>query len=290
MLPIAIILILIASILPDIIAIELSGSVPIWLSLAKMLVLFGACIPLLLSQRFKQLWKFSFITGSIVTVQLLIKLVAGSSWWQSAFDTSLFVENFGSAILLKFIGTLPIIGLLIVLFKSRQEAYLTKGDLSVKADRIRWLGIHENWISWRKLSIISAILISLGTLLLTILTVTGFSVPDTIDQLFNYFPFIVLFALVNSFSEGIIYRSAILAPLKSVFHKNQVVVIAAVFFGIAHYYGAPSGVVGVVMSTALGWFMCRSMYETKGFASSWIIHFMQDVVIFSTLSILAGYR
>ena len=71
------------------------------------------------------------------------------------------------------------------------------------------------------------------------------------------------------------------------FTKEHVIWIAAMFFGIPHYYGVPSGLIGVAMSSLLGWFMCRSMYETKGFVSAWIIHFMQDVVIFSAILILA---
>ena len=74
-----------------------------------------------------------------------------------------------------------------------------------------------------------------------------------------------------------------MGPLREVLSKNHVVLISAAFFGLAHYYGAPSGIVGVAMSTLLGWYMCTSMYETNGFVSAWVIHFMQDVVIFSTI-------
>ncbi|OJF91545.1 CPBP family intramembrane glutamic endopeptidase [Alkalibacterium sp. 20] len=85
------------------------------------------------------------------------------------------------------------------------------------------------------------------------------------------------------------FRSAILGSLKNVLPKSQAIFIAAMIFGIAHFYGAPSGIVGVVMSVLLGWYLSRSMYETKGFASSWIIHFMQDVVIFSTIFLLGNF-
>ena len=109
------------------------------------------------------------------------------------------------------------------------------------------------------------------------------------DNLIKYIPFVVIFALLNSLCEGIVYRSAILGSLKSVLPKNQLMIIAAMIFGIAHYYGAPSGIVGVIMSFLLGWYLCRSMYETKGFVSSWIIHFMQDIVIFATILLLGNY-
>lgn len=65
--------------------------------------------------------------------------------------------------------------------------------------------------------------------------------------------------------------------------------VAAAFFVVAHYYGAPGGIIGVIMSGVLGWYMCRSMYETRGFVAAWIIHFSQDVVIFSTIAVLGGF-
>ena len=70
--------------------------------------------------------------------------------------------------------------------------------------------------------------------------------------------------------------------------KGAVVMASAAFFGMAHYYGAPSGVIGVVMSGVLGWFLARAMFETRGFLAPWIIHFLQDVVIFSTIVVVGG--
>lgn len=35
--------------------------------------------------------------------------------------------------------------------------------------------------------------------------------------------------------------------------------------------------------------MCRSMVETEGFVAAWIIHFFQDIVIFSTFAVLGGF-
>jgi len=279
---------LIGSILPDIISKELIGLVPVWLSFVKFIILIGASIFFIFIKELKDLSKYTIILSTIIVIQILSKFIESTSLWQSIFDADSFIGNFGSAILLKFIGIIPIVILLIYIFKSPKEVYLCKGDLSAKADEINWLGINKDMISWRKLSLISAILISFGTILLTILTVTGSSEPSRIDKLLRHFPIIILFALVNSFCEGIVFRSAILGPLKTILSKNQAMIICAIFFGIAHYYGAPSGVLGVIMSGVLGWYMCRSMYETNGFISSWIIHFMQDLVIFSTIIMMSN--
>lgn len=58
-------------------------------------------------------------------------------------------------------------------------------------------------------------------------------------------------------------------------------------FGVGHFYGIPNGVVGVLLTGFLGWFLGKSMLETGGFFWAWLIHFMQDVVIFAFLAMLA---
>jgi len=283
-----IVLTLIASILPEIIFSEWVGEIPSGLLFIKLIVLFLAAM-LAFYLKYEKIAKYSLILGVIISTDILTKIIRSSSFWKEIFDESSFIGNFGGSILLKFFGILPVIGILILLFRSPAAVYMTKGDLSVKAEEIKWLGIKKNWISWGKLSIISAGLISTGTILLTVFTVTGTSENFNIDNLMKYLPFVIIFAFFNSFCEGIVFRSAILGSLRDVLPKNQLMVTAAVLFGIAHYYGAPSGIVGVAMSGLLGWYMSRSMYETKGFVSSWIIHFMQDVVIFSTILLLGSY-
>lgn len=283
------ILIVIASILPRIIYDETIGYVPEWLSLAQLILLIGGCFICFFVEDFKPLLKFAVILLSIKLGELLIKYIASTTLWTSIFKGDSFVDHFGSSILLKTIMVVPIIFVLLFLLNSKENAYLVKGDLTVKASKIGFLGIPGDRHSWGKLSIISAFLIATGTLLLTLITVTGFSVPIGLDQLVVFLPVIILLALVNSFCEGVVYRSAILGTLKGVVSKNVVLLIAAIFFGIAHYYGAPSGVIGVFMSGLLGWYMCRAMYETRGFAAAWVIHFLQDVVIFSTIFLLFGY-
>lgn len=282
------ILTLVASILPEIIFREVVGSVPDDLAFAKLIILFLGYI-LFRYLKSSAISRYILVLGVIILVDILSKFIVAADFWQEAFNTQSFLGNFGGSILLKVIGIIPVIGVLILLFKSPREVYLAKGDLAVKADEIKWLRIKKDQISWGKLALISAFCISFGTALLTIFTVTGTALSLNTASLIKYLPFVVILALLNSLCEGIVYRSAILGSLKNALPKDQVIFLAAMIFGIAHYYGAPSGIVGVVMSGLLGWYMCRSMYETKGFVSSWLIHFMQDVVIFSTILLLGNY-
>ena len=283
-----ILLTLIASILPEIIFSEWVGIIPAGLRLAKLIVLFLAAM-VAHYLKLDKIGKYILVLGVIISTEIVTSIIVSSSFWKGTFDVNSFIGNFGGTILLKSFGIIPVVAILIALYKSPAAVYITKGDLSVKAEEIKWLGIPKDRISWGKLSIISAGLISLGTILLTISTVTGASADLNMDNLLKYYPFVIIFAAVNSFCEGIVFRSAIVGSLRNVIPKNQLLFIAALLFGIGHYYGAPSGIVGVLMSGVLGWYMSRSMYETKGFLSSWIIHFMQDVVIFSTILLLGNY-
>lgn len=285
----ALILTAVASILVDVVTIETLGFAPGWYgTIAKSLILLAAAV--YYARRGNvHLARYAVVLTALVLFPHLAVLVGRTPLWQSMFMQQTFTGYYASSVLLKLVSTIPLIALLLLLFKSPEEVYLGKGDLSVKAEPIKWLGIHPNWVTWRKLSILSALAISGGTLLLTLITVTGFSVPETFGALPRHMPAIVLFALINSLSEGFMFRNAILGSLRRALPKEQVLLIAAAFFGMAHFYGAPSGIVGIVMSGLLGWYMSRSMYETGGLVSSWIIHFMQDVVIFATLFLLGGF-
>ena len=233
--------------------------------------------------------KYAVIMMGIIATSLMKSLIEKTSFFQQIFDTNSFAGVFGSNVGLKLIGSLLIITLLLLLFRNREDAYLKLGDLSAKANKIGWLGIKENSISWGKLSIISGILISFGTIVLTLITVIGSLSFLKTEFFLKMFPVIIVLALVNSFSEGILFRNAVIAPLSKHMPKDIVILLSAFLFGSFHYIGAPGGIIGVVMSTVLGWFIARSVYETKGIFCGWLIHFMQDVVIFATVALLGSF-
>ena len=69
--------------------------------------------------------------------------------------------------------------------------------------------------------------------------------------------------------------------------KTHTLLLTLVFFGLSHWlYGSPPGLVGFAMIGFLAWLMGRSMLETKGMLSPWIIHFSPDVVIFMSYALL----
>lgn len=67
------------------------------------------------------------------------------------------------------------------------------------------------------------------------------------------------------------------------FLPATIFLVSAAIFGVAHYRGVPFGVPGVFLAGVLGFVLAKSVYETGGFFWAWTIHFVQDVIIITTL-------
>ncbi|TAE80973.1 MAG: CPBP family intramembrane metalloprotease, partial [Bacteroidetes bacterium] len=65
--------------------------------------------------------------------------------------------------------------------------------------------------------------------------------------------------------------------------KTTVLLLSAILFGLPHYAGFPNGPIGVVMAGVLGYILSKATYETQGIGIAWVIHFLQDVIIFTAL-------
>lgn len=284
---IAALLTFIASLLPDLLFREFMGYLPEWWLVGKIGLLLAVSLLFHVGFRETVLAGFGVVLSVVVAMQIFFGQAQG--WMQYLYPPESFIGQFGVAVLLKVLGIIPVVGVLLLLYKSPREVYLVWGNLSHKALAIPWLGIPGGAIAWGRLAVVSGLLIAAGTILLSLLTLTVLSQTATFNSLLQFFPLILLMALANSFSEGVVYRNAVLGPLTAVIPKGPLMLIAGFFFGVAHFYGIPSGVLGVLAASALGWYMCRSMYETRGFAAAWIIHFCQDVVIFSTVVVVGGY-
>jgi len=104
----------------------------------------------------------------------------------------------------------------------------------------------------------------------------------------NWFliPFGFLIAIVNAFNEEFTLRVAPLGEIEPVIGKSNSLLATATYFGLGHYFGVPNGVLGVLLSGFLGWFLGKSMMETKGFFVAWLVHFITDIPIF--LFFIAG--
>lgn len=109
------------------------------------------------------------------------------------------------------------------------------------------------------------------------------------ETFFLLLPLVILFSITNAWSEEIFSRFVIVSGLHGKMKPETICFISAAIFGLGHIMGTPSGPFGVVASGALGWFLARSVVDTRSLGWAWLIHFLQDVVIFgSGAMIIAG--
>lgn len=99
----------------------------------------------------------------------------------------------------------------------------------------------------------------------------------------SFIPLALVFSAINAFGEEVVFRFLIIGNLSETYPKGVILIISALMFGLPHYYGNPGGVLGVTMSVVLGYMLTRISIETKGIGLAWMIHFVQDIIIFIAL-------
>lgn len=152
------------------------------------------------------------------------------------------------------------------------------GDITATAEEVKWLGILKG-VSWFYVGIIFTIVITGGTLSFMILQSNLYIFKSAL----LFLPWIILFSLLNSFSEEVIYRLGVIVPLFGHIDTHYIMSISAILFGLPHLRGMPNGIIGAFMAGFLGWILAKSVIETEGIFWAWMIHFIQDVVIFASL-------
>lgn len=162
---------------------------------------------------------------------------------------------------------------------SREDLFLVIGDLRARFMRI---GLRIT-LSWGSLLPI-ALLLSVGPV---VANVVGARHPDfgSTGRLLPLLPLILAGAAINTFSEEFLFRQVLLARLIPALGITQALWLTALRFGIGHWFGNPSGPTGVVLATIFGWFAARSMLDTRGSGWIWLVHLVNDVVIFSLIAL-----
>jgi hypothetical protein len=183
---------------------------------------------------------------------------------------------------LRLMVTLVIIGALYILKKRRDAFFLVKGDTNAEVEPVKLLSIKPGE-RWNRLGRNFTFILSLGTL--AFLVFAGRPPLDLAIRALPFLPAILLAAALNAFNEEMTYKASFLSVLENVVGKQHALWLMAAYFGIGHFYGIPYGVIGVLMAGFLGWFLGKSMLETRGLGWAWFIHFVQDVLIFAFLAI-----
>lgn len=193
-----------------------------------------------------------------------------------------FAVSMPTELALKLVVTFAMIATLLALKRDRRAFYLAKGDLAAPAEPIPWLRVRPG-DRWTEVGRNLSVFITLGTL--AFLVLAGRPTPDLVVRVLPTLPVILLAAAVNAFNEEVTYKASLLSTLAGPVGSRDALRMVAAYFGIAHFYGVPYGLVGVALAWFLGWILARSMLETRGLGWAWFIHFVQDVVIFAFLAI-----
>ena len=200
-----------------------------------------------------------------------------SQWTHS----SSFERYMPAELLLNLIVTVMVLAVVLVIKRDRRACFLAVGDLAAPAAPVGWLNIRPG-DRWTQVGRNLAVAITLGTLVFLVLS--GQPSMSMLGRLVPMLAVILLAAAVNAFNEEVTYKASMLAVLVGPVSDRQALRLVAAYFGIAHFYGVPYGVIGVVLAWFLGWILARSMLETRGMAWAWFIHLLQDVAIFAFMA------
>ncbi len=172
-----------------------------------------------------------------------------------------------------------VIALSLLLSGTKYIRYLKVNKIDGPVGVEPWLGItSKNKDTWRKLGANFALIISIVTAIVIYLQVYQGNTFRFI--LMPNLLMVFVFALSNSFVEESIFRFSFASVIESTGQSRYISQgLSALTFGVVHYFGTPSGIPGVLMAAFIGWFLSKSIHETKGFFWAWFIHFLQDVII-----------
>lgn len=224
----------------------------------------------------------------ILSIVLLISvsLLFFNSWTDNVFLFNGLSGFVNKQIAYQSITLFVAVLFLVVLWKTKKKEFVNhfrKGNISAKITPVPLVGIKpntkEDWLTIGRSFTVSITLITA--------IVIYFQVFKGNDFVFTKFvlilPLALIFSLVNSFVEESITRLGVIVVFKDIIADKYIMLISGVLFGVLHYWGTPGGVAGVIVAGFLGWFLAKSILETKGFFWAWTIHFLQDVVIFSAM-------
>lgn len=277
---------LLLSILPDVFFRELLGGVPEWLYGAKLALIALLLLFSLFWEPAKKLQRYFLVFLAIFVTERAWQVVAESAEWRAWFPlsgTGFLFQMFSIQLGRLAVAFAMIAALMIIGFR-RKEFFLAFGDLYAPASPLPIVG-EDQPTSWRSLGLRLSLYTFLAMLIILAIFFGGYLNANVLVALVPALPMIFLLAAMNSFSEEVAYRAALLAPIHRILGAGQAVWLTAVFFGIGHFYGVPSGIAGVLATGFFGWILARSMLETKGLFWPWFIHLWADVVIFGFMAI-----
>ena len=97
----------------------------------------------------------------------------------------------------------------------------------------------------------------------------------------KYGVWVFILASINSLSEELIYRGALITIMDGNFPHWFIAIMSGIVFLLAHIKGQVKGLLVLFGSGFVGWCLAYVVLQTQGLFWAWFIHFVQDIVIFS---------
>lgn len=225
-----------------------------------------------------------FYTLLIVGIATVLLVTAGA--FTNQINLQIHPDSFVNG-LAKYQAFAMIVGIsttiAILILNSDSKQFLNVGQFSAIAEKEKWLGINGK-SSWRinGLQLLLFVSILTGIFMFLAVKYTG----SIRNFQWSFVPLVLLFSLTNSLAEELIFRFGIVGGLFNHYPKLTILIISSILFGLPHYFGSPSGIIGILMSGVLGYILCKATIETKGLSIAWTIHFVQDLIIFTALMMM----
>jgi hypothetical protein len=222
-----------------------------------------------------------FLVIYVVEAWLFLTAIPQSQIYRDVVGGDANLAFFGER-LMRIGAVLVMFVVLLLMGFRRHDLYLAVGDLRATATATRLKIPHkpQPWTTFGR----NYAIISVGLLLF-------FLIPALKPSLANFTVGLLFFAGVcaamNSFAEEFLYRSAVIPQVLPLFGKGATLMLVPAWFGLAHYFGVPNGLTGVLLAGIGGWFFAKSMIETRGIAWAWFLHFLADFTVYMLL-LLAG--
>jgi hypothetical protein len=268
--------ILVASNLPEVLW-SLVGPRPSWLSGVKLTILLVA---VLISHGWQPLHRlhpyFVALLAVFCALRIQLSLVSVGPFrdWAQQMPWALGQTAFQ---LIRVILALAVAGLLLWMGYKRQQIYLVRGNPDAIASPVPWLGQKQAtpWRDFARLFIAAACLATFAFMVLG-------NVPRMAQVLraMPLLPAAAVMAGLNALDENILLRAVLLGAVEPVVGRKHALLMAAVNFGLAHWYSAFGGLPGVLLAGFLGWINGKAILETRGLWWAWLIQFPQDWIIF----------
>jgi membrane protease YdiL (CAAX protease family) len=276
----------IGSTLPEIIWQESGHKITVWFTTGESVAILLAALVAIWARSLRPIVRFlvavailnfawGYLSPALANLPAVLAVTDHASWGERLFLSRAFTLSGAILVCLTLIGS----GI------TRRDLFLCIGDPAAPAQPIRFLGLRRP-VPWSWLG--PAFMLVFAIFLAPYLYLTVHPNFNASGRIIRTFPWSLAVATLNAVSEEFQFRSVLLAHLKGVFRPAETILLTTAFFGIGHYYGQPSGPLGVLMASFAGWIWARSMIDTRGCVWAFVIHMVQDIVIFAFLAVGAG--